>query len=182
MIAEIKGGENMNGNLKPQTEKTRSYKRQIDFTTIIPFTPKNKDQEEAFKRATWWSQKHMKKGDLDWYSYDLKHMATLFDREQRYNDKAKVLMVAFYIDLSGVKHSPFVDRALICMMKSAVKKSGMDTYQFREMYLDAVRTDITPRHIMSVSDSLYLLELALEGRDHEVGTIIDGFRLANGVK
>jgi len=45
-----------------------------------------------------------------------------------------------------------------------------------------VRTDITPRHIMSVSDSLYLLELALEGRDHEVGTIIDGFRLANGVK
>ena len=100
MIAEIKGGENMNGNLTPQTEKTRSYKRQIDFTTIIPFTSKNKDQEEAFKRATWWSQKHMKKGDLDWYSYDLKHMATLFDREQRYNDKAKVLMVALLISTS----------------------------------------------------------------------------------
>lgn len=172
----------MSGNLTPKFDKTRSYKRQIDFTTIIPFVPKNQDQQDAFRRASWWSQKHLKTGDLDWYSYDMKHMAQLFDREQRYKDKAKVLMVAFYIDLSGVKHPPFVDRALICMMKSAIKKSGMDTYQLRELYLDVVRADVTPRHIMSVSDSLYLLELSLAGRDHDVGTIIDGFRLANGVE
>ena len=172
----------MKGKLIPRSDKTRSYKRQTDSTTIIPFTSKNKDQDEAFRRATKWSQHHMKTGSLDWYSYDMKHMATLFDREQRYTDKAKVLMVAFYIDLSGVNHPPFIDRALILMMKNAIKKSGMDMYSIRELYMDVVRKDITPRHIMSVGDSLYLLELSLEGRDHEVGRIIDGFRLANGVK
>ena len=172
----------MKGKLTPRNDKTRSSERQTDSMTIIPFASKNKDQDEAFRRATKWSQHHMKTGALDWYSYDMKHMATLFDRERRYTDKAKVLMVAFYIDLSGVNHPPFVDRALICMMKSAISKSGMDVYMLRELYLDVVRKDITPHHIMSVGDSLYLLELSLEDKDYEVGRIIDGFRLANGVK
>lgn len=172
----------MGGNTTPREDKTRSYNWLSDFVANLPFVSKNKDQEDAFRRTSRLSHRHLKSGSLDWYSYDMKQMATLLDREHRYKDKAKVLMVAFYIDLSGIGHAPFVDRSLVCMMKSAVKKSGMDVYELRDLYLDVVRPDITPRHIMSVSDSLYLLELALKGRDHEVGTIIDGFRLAKGVK
>ena len=172
----------MKGKHTLRIDKTRSYKRQNDSTTIIPFTSKIEDQNEMFRRTTKWSQHHLKTGALDWYSFDMKQMASIFDREHRYKDKAKVLMVAFYIDLSGVNHPPFVDRSLICMMKRAVAESGMDTYELRELYLDVVRSDLTPSHIMSVSDSYYLLELSLEGRDFEVGSIIDGFRLANSVK
>lgn len=173
----------MIGNSTSRIRKTRSYKRPNDSMAIIRFPSKRPDDmEDAFKRATWWSQQHLKSGALDWYSYDLKHMATLFDRVRRHTDKAKVLMLAFYIDLSGVKHPPFVDRAVICMMKKAVEKSGMDVHQFRELYMETVRSDVTPRHIMTVSDSLYLLELALAGRDFDVGTILDGFRMGNGVE
>lgn len=166
----------------PRTDKTRSYKRQNDFTAILPFTSNKQDQEDAFKRVTQLSQQHLKSGALDWYSYDLKQMATLYDRECRYTDKAKVLMIAFYVDLSGVMHQPFVDRALICMMKKTVEKGGFDIHQLRELYMETVRSDVTPRHIMTVSDSLYLLELALEGRDFDVGKILDGFRMQNGVE
>lgn len=37
--------------------------------------------------------------------------------------------------------------------------------------------ELPPRHIMTVSDSLYLMELSLLDKDYEVGVIIDNFRL-----
>lgn len=130
-----------------------------------------------FTRLSRECQRHLQAGQLDWYSFDLKSMAKLLDRERKYVDKAKVLMIAFYIDLSGIGHPPFVDRAVICSLKAAIRQSGMDEYQVKGLYLDSVRSDTTPRHIMTVSDSLYLLELSLDDRDDEVGAIIDNFRL-----
>lgn len=135
-----------------------------------------------FTRLSQECQRHLRAGMLDWYAFDLKSMAALYGRERKYVDKAKVLMVAFYIDLSGVCHPPFVDRAAICSLKAAIQKSGMDEYQVRGLYLDSVRSDTTPRHIMTVSDSLYLLELSLLDREYEVGAIIDNFRLSNRVE
>lgn len=120
-------------------------------------------------------QRHLRAGQLDWYSFDLKSMAKILSMEEKYVDKAKVLMIAFYIDLSGVGHPPFVDRAAVCSLKAAIRQSGMDEYQVKELYLESVRSDTTPRHIMTVSDSLYLLELSLNDRELLVNSIIENF-------
>lgn len=135
-----------------------------------------------FTRLSRESQRHLREGKLDRYSFDLKSMATVLDSERKYIDKAKVLMIVFYIDLSGIGHIPFVDRALICSLKAAIKQSGMDEYQVKRLYLDSVRSDTTPWHIMTVSDSLYLLELSLLDREYEVGKILDNFHLKKRVE
>lgn len=127
-------------------------------------------------------QRHLRAGQLDWYSFDLKSMAKVLSMEGKYVDKAKVLMIAFYIDLSGVGHPPFVDRAAVSSLKTAIRQSGMDEYQVKELYLESVRSDTTPRHIMTVSDSLYLMELSLDDREYEVGAILENFRLNKRVE
>lgn len=128
-----------------------------------------------FTRLSKESQRHLRLGQLDWYSFDLKSMANVLDRERKYVDKAKVLMIAFYIDLSGVGNPPFVDRATVSSLKAAIKQSGMDEFQVKELYLESVRSDTTPRHIMTVSDSLYLMELSLDDRELMVNSIIENF-------
>ena len=135
-----------------------------------------------FTRLSRESQRHLRAGRLDWYSFDLKSMANVLDLEQKYIDKTKVLMVAFYVDLSGVGHPPFVDRAVVTSLKAAIRQSGMDEYQVKGLYLEEVRADTTPRHIMTVSDSLYIMELALSDREYEVGAILGNFRLSNRVE
>lgn len=134
---------------------------------------KTETNNAEFSRLSALTRKHLQKGSLEWYSFDMKCMAKVYDSEERYIDKAKVLMIAFYIDLSGVGQAPFVDWAAICSLKAAIERSDMDEYQVRELYRDVVRADTTPRHIMSVSDSLYLLELSLFDRESEVTAIID---------
>lgn len=133
-----------------------------------------------FARLSAECQWHLRSGVLDWYSFDLKQVATLFGREQKYIDKTKTLMLAFYIHLSG--QSPFVDRTVVVGLKNAIRKSGLDNYQVKELYLNIAHTEKTPKHLMTVSDSLYLLELSLENRNMEVGAIIDNFRLISNVK
>lgn len=127
-------------------------------------------------------QVHLRAGLLDWYSADLKNMAKILESEHKYKDMAKTLMIAFYIDLSGVPVKPFVDQASIRSLMGAVQNSGMNIYDMRGLYLDAVRPDTTPRHIMSVSDSMYVLELALSERFPEVSVIIDRFSLNGRVE
>ena len=57
-------------------------------------------------------------------------------------------------------------------MRKALVDTQMDLYQFRELYLDTIRADVTPRHTMKVSDTLYLLEKLLTGRGDVVAEIL----------
>ncbi len=43
------------------------------------------------------------------------------------------------------------------------------------MYLATIRQDTTPRHIMSVRDSLYVLGICMEGGCDEADEIVDRF-------
>ena len=67
-------------------------------------------------------------------------------------------------------------------MKKAIEKSGMDEQQIRDLYLDSVRLDTTPRHIMSVEDSLKILEYSLAGNDKMAKELVKRLRLASTVK
>lgn len=141
-----------------------------------------RDNNAEYRVLSQGCQKHLRSGNLPGYSDDLKKMAGVLLRENKYTDMVKVLMVAFYVDLCGIGCRSYVDPELKRRLRFAVERSGMDEYQVKRLYFDAVRPDTTPRHIMTVSDSLYLLELTLDGRDYEVMTIIANFRLNNRVE
>lgn len=129
---------------------------------------------DDFARVSAECRRHLKAGMLDWYAFDLKSMGAILGREEKHTDKLKVLMLAFYIDLSGVSKKPFIDRALLASITNAALHSGLDKHQIDELYMDTVRSDVTPRHIMTVKDSLYLLELCLAGREIEAEELIAG--------
>ena len=50
--------------------------------------------------------------------------------------------------------------------------SGLEKHEIDELYLETVRRDTTPRHIMNVSDSLYVFNLCLTGRECEAKSIL----------
>ena len=127
-------------------------------------------------------QRHLRAGMLERYSRDLKSMAKILDREKKYTDEAKTLMIAFYIDLSGVVEQPWIDSNLVRDLRKAIQRSGMDLYSVRGLFLDAVRSDTTPRHIMRVTDAMYVMEVSLEGDRAEAMTVVKRFHLASGVK
>lgn len=128
--------------------------------------------DKGFSELSSECRRHLKSGRLDLYAIDLKCMGDILGREDRHIDELKVLMLAFYIDLSGVHQQPFIDRELPKYIRSAVIRSELDAHQFRELYMETVRTDTTPSHVMTVNDSLYLLELCLSNREDAADGIL----------
>lgn len=122
---------------------------------------------EEFAIASAESRRHLKAGMLDRYAFDLRIMGSILRKEGRYKDELKVLMLAFYIELDGALREPYIDLALVAMIMKAAMCSGLDKYQINELYMDTVRADATPNHIMTVNDSMYLIELCLTGREEE---------------
>lgn len=123
-----------------------------------------KNYDAEYKRLSQKGQEFMRTGNLHLYSATLKQMSNILLEENKRIDQIKVLMLAFYIDLSGIGTGPYIDTIFAEEMRKALVATQMDLYQFRELYLDTIRADATPRHTMKVSDTLYLLEKLLTGR------------------
>jgi len=111
-------------------------------------------------------------GDMLCYSATLKQAAeTILKREGHHIDRMKFLMLAFYVDLSGVGDYPRIEEWLCNSISDAATNAGYSRYQIDELYMDVVRSDVTPSHIMTVSDSLYILQLCLSGKYPEAEEI-----------
>lgn len=132
----------------------------------------NLTNNEEFARLSGECRRHLRAGMLDWFAFDLKEMGALLGKEGRYQDKLKVLMLAFYIDLSGACQPAFIDHSLTVSLTSAATESGLESYQIDELYMETVREDVTPRHVMTVKDSLYLLQLCIAGKREEAEKLL----------
>ncbi|MBE6954476.1 MAG: hypothetical protein E7449_01015 [Ruminococcaceae bacterium] len=137
---------------------------------------------EEFARLSAECRRHLKAGMLDWFAFDLKSMGALLGKEGKYTDKLKVLMLAFYIELSGVCCRSTIDRAILPSIRNAAEKSGLTKHQIEQLYLDTVRADVTPRHIMTVKDSLYLLSLCLDNKEEDAEDILSNLTHASLTK
>lgn len=131
-----------------------------------------KNYDAEYRRLSQKGQGFMRTGNLHLYSATLKQMSNILLEENKRIDEIKVLMLAFYIDLSGIGVGPYIDTIFAEKMRKALVDTQMDLYQFRELYLDTIRSDVTPRHTMKVSDTLYLLEKLLTGRGDVVAEIL----------
>ena len=70
--------------------------------------------------------------------------------------------------------APFIDDALVASLEEAARQSGLNKHQIDELYLETVKADTTPSHVMTVSDSRYILELSLSDRKDEADEILAG--------
>lgn len=132
------------------------------------------NKDKAFMRISMNCRRHLKEGKLDEVALDLDEASLIFEEEGRLLDELKTLMLVFYIELSGVSCTPFINSLVLLRTENVVLRLGFDSYQVGELYMETVRSDTTPRHIMTVRDSLYLLELCLSGRKKEADSLLEG--------
>lgn len=114
------------------------------------------DNNERFQMLSKDSHERLRKGDLRLYSYDLREMARILDAEGKYIDEVKLLMIVFYVDLSGGDTMPFVSEVLVETLKKAMLRAALSPNDVKKLYFDTIREDITPSHRMTINDTFTL--------------------------
>lgn len=107
----------------------------------------------------------LRNGDLRSALDALREMAVIRRREGCDADEMKLLMLAFYISTSGCAGEPHIEAWISEAMQNNVQRNQERLWDAvsGQIYLDAVRKDTTPSHIMSVHDSRYLFEMVAAG-------------------
>lgn len=107
----------------------------------------------------------LRNGDLRSALGALREMAAIRRREGCDADEMKLLMLAFYISTSGCAGEPRIETWIATAAQDNVSRNHEHLWDVisGQAYLDTVRKDTTPSHIMSVQDSRYLFELVAAG-------------------
>lgn len=107
----------------------------------------------------------LRNGDLRSALGALREMAAIRRREGCDADEMKLLMLAFYISTSGCAGEPGIEAWIATAAQDNVSRNREHLWDVisGQAYLDTVRRDTTPSHIMSVQDSRYLFELVAVG-------------------
>lgn len=107
----------------------------------------------------------LRNGDLRLALGALREMAGIRRREGCDADEMKLLMLAFYISTSGCAGEPRIEAWIATAAQDNVSRNHEHLWDVisGQAYLDTVRKDTTPSHIMSVQDSRYLFELVAVG-------------------
>lgn len=107
----------------------------------------------------------LRSGDLKSALEVLREMADIRRREGCDADEMKLLMLAFYIGTSGCAGEPRIEVWVAVAAQDNVTRNREHLWDVisGQVYLDTVRKDTTPSHIMSVQDSRYLFEMVAAG-------------------
>ncbi len=107
----------------------------------------------------------LRSGDLTSALKALRDMADIRRREGCDADEMKLLMLAFYIGTSGCDGEPRIEAWVAVAARDNALRNREHLWDVMsgQAYLDTVRKDTTPSHIMSVQDSRYLFELVAAG-------------------
>lgn len=132
--------------------------------------------DEEFARLSKESAKYLKAGKLKEYVLLLDEMALLLRFEALYADELKVLMLKFYLLLNCFDVARGIDSKLVEEIRAAIDSSKLQKHEVDELYLETIMQDSAPRRIMTVRDSLYVLELYTEGRMKEAESIVSDFQ------
>lgn len=128
--------------------------------------------EDELKAISSRCRNYIKTGQISMYSKTLKEMADLFRRNGRVKDQLKMLVVSFYIDLSGFSRASFIDRELADQIQSAMRMNEMDVQQLEQLFFDWVQPDMISQHVLGVKDSWYLMRLCAEGKVEQADYVL----------
>lgn len=95
-------------------------------------------------------------------------------------DEMKLLMLTFYISTSGCAGEPRIEAWIAVAAQDNASRNREHLWKAMsgQAYLDTVRKDTTPSHIMSVQDSRYLFELVTAGLVDAANQAIRRFAVA----
>lgn len=107
----------------------------------------------------------LRTGDLKQAIDALQEMAAIRRREGSDADEMKLLMLAFHISTSGCAGKPRIEAWIANAAQENIERSEgrRSSTNYGQMYLDIVRRDATPSHIMSAQDSWYLFKMVASG-------------------
>ena len=122
----------------------------------------------------------LRRGDLRTALDALREMADLRRREGCDADEMKLLMLAFHISTSGCAGEPRIETWIVTATQDNVTRNREHLWDVisGQVYLDTVRKDTTPSHIMSVQDSRYLFEMVAAGLEDTANQAIRRFAVS----
>lgn len=115
---------------------------------------------------------YIRTGQIAMYSSTLKEMADLFCRHDCIKDQLKVLIVSFYIDLSGFSRSSFVDHELVAQVQTLMQSHSIDIHKLEQLFFEWIQPDMMSQHALAVKDCWYLLRLCLDGKVEQADYIL----------
>ena len=115
---------------------------------------------------------YIRTGQISMYSSTLKEMAILFRENEYTKDQLRVLILSFYIDLSGFSRASFIDRSLIQQLQTTLQENSIDVDVLEKMFFEWVHSDIIPQHALGLKDCWYLLRLCAEDKIEQAEYIL----------
>lgn len=113
---------------------------------------------------------YIRSGQISMYSKTLKELAELFHRNNRTWDQLKVLVISFYIDLSGFSRASFIDYKLVAQIQAIMQLN--DVPELEHSFFEWIQPDMIPQHALSVKDCWYLLRLCVDGKVEQADYIL----------
>ena len=111
-------------------------------------------------------------GQISMYSCTLKEMADLFRRNDCTEEQLRVLVLAFYIDLSGFGRASFIDHGVVERLLTAMQYRNIDIAELERSYFEWIRSDMISQHALGLKDCWYLLRLCMEGKTEQAEYIL----------
>lgn len=112
----------------------------------------------------------------------LTEMAEILESEKRYTDALKLGMLTFYFATSGVYAEPVIEDHLAKQVCRVVWETGLTLHEREELFLDTIRDDTLPEHIMSAKDCAYIFDVCAAGRVEDAREMLGRFVTAHAAK
>lgn len=109
-------------------------------------------------------------------------MAEILESEKRYTDALKLGMLTFYFATSGVYAEPVIEDHLAKQICRVVWATGLTLHEREELFLDTIRDDTLPEHIMSAKDCAYIFDVCAAGRVEDAREMLGRFVTAHAAK
>lgn len=137
--------------------------------------------DNEYSRCARQYNRSLRDGDLETALTALREMAAIRRSEGCDADEMKLLMLAFYIGISGCVGEPQIEPWVADAAQDNAKRNREHLWDVMsgQAYLDTVRKDTTPSHIMSVQDSRYLFEMVAAGGVDEAEKAIQRFAVSS---
>ena len=127
---------------------------------------------EEMSELTARCRSYIRAGNISMYSNALKELAELFQKNNRVIKQLKMLITAFYIDLSGFGRASYIDRNVVESIQSALKSHELDVHLLEKICFNSIQPDLITNHTLSVNDCWYLLQLCIDGKTEQAEYIL----------
>ena len=134
------------------------------------------DNDKLFAKLSEQAMNAQRSGDMASLSQAHKGMASILSSEGKFKDEIKSRIIAYYIDLSGISQRIYVDMINIEAIKVAEKRGGISSDEISEIYYSTIRTDMTPKHAVTVKGGYRILKICLESKLQKVLRIVQCLR------